>query len=136
MKRRSKKARPTTVGGVRYRSRFEAGLASRMDGCSYEGWVLPYYIEREYTPDWVNKDETVWFEAKAYFRTYEDARRYKFIADQVPDGVTFVFIFKDPNKPMPGARRRKKCGTKQSVSEWADKQGIAWCTPDTVDEWL
>ena len=122
--------------GVHYRSRYEATLSTQMGGCDYEPFSHPYTIEKEYTPDWVRKDGKVWFEAKAYFRTSDDARRYTFIAKQVPKGVTLVFIFKDPNKPMPGARKRKRCGTRYSVSEWAARQDIPWCTPETVGEWL
>ena len=136
MRRRPGKARATTRKGIRYRSRYEATLSSKMKGCKYEPFAFEYTIAKEYTPDWTSKDGTVWFEAKAYFRTGDDARRYRFINEQRPEGVTFVFIFKDPNKPMPSARVRKRTGTKYSVSEWADNQGIPWCTPETVGEWL
>lgn len=134
---RRKKARVKYRKGQRYRSHFEADLSDAMKGCKYEPEQFTYFVEREYTPDWVNKQGNVWFEAKAYFRTHDDARRYRFIAEQLAEkGIQLVFVFKDPNKPMPGARKRKRCGTKYSVTEWADNQGIAWCTPDTVKQYL
>jgi hypothetical protein len=128
----------------KYRSTFEYNLSKKMKGCEYEPFQFEYTIDHEYTPDWVSKDGTVWYEAKGYFRDRREARKYLYIAEQAVSHAreqclipaTLIFIFKDPNKAMPGAQRRKD-GTKQSMAEWADLHEIPWCTPDTVqDEWL
>jgi len=38
-----------------------------------------------------------------------------------------VFIFYDPAKPMPGARKRSD-GTRFSMAEWAEKNDFEWYT--------
>ena len=68
----------------------------------------------------------VLYEAKGRFRP-GDTKKYVDMADCNPL-LTLVFIFMKPNLPMPGARRRKKCGTKQTHAEWADRNDFKWLT--------
>jgi hypothetical protein len=57
--------------------------------------------------------------------------------DACNPNIQIIFIFQSPQTPMPNARVRKKCGTKQSHAEWAEKNNFLWCTKDTIKkEWL
>jgi len=42
-----------------------------------------------------------------------------------------VFLFADPNAPMPQAKRRKD-GTKRNHAEWASSKGFRWFSEDSI----
>lgn len=120
----------------KYDSKFERDLDKTvLSGCNYHpSKRIKYVIEREYEPDW-QKGYTL-IEAKGRFRDRMDASRYIWIRDSLPPRYKLVFVFQNHKTPMPGVRRRKKCGTKMSVGEWATKNGFTWYTPNTVPkEW-
>ena len=53
----------------------------------------------------------------------------------LPKNTELVFLFANPNAPMPQAKRRKD-GTKRSHGEWASKNNFKWYTSDTLpEEW-
>ena len=53
----------------------------------------------------------------------------------LPDNTELVFLFADPQLPMPMAKKRKD-GTKRSHAEWADANKFRWYTIATIpEEW-
>lgn len=95
---------------------------------------VSYSIPKTYKPDFIvrRSDGDIYVEAKGRFRDRDEARKYIFIKECVD---RFVFLFMDPDKPMPFAKKRKD-GTKQSHAQWAEKQGIEWFTEETFPkEW-
>ena len=109
----------------KYRSKFEKAVAKKLGrSWKYEPFKLRYTSDHTYTPDFV-KGYTL-YEVKGRFRP-GDTKKYTSM--QSCNGLyELVFIFMKPNLPMPGARRRKKCGTKQTHAEWADRNDFEWLT--------
>lgn len=120
---RRRRSRGIRVG--QYRSKFEHTLSQIIPKrFKYEPARFPYtYTAKStYCPDWAYKN--IWIEAKGYFRTYSEARKYLCIRDTYKD-IVLLFVFANPDKAMVGARKRKD-GTKQTIGEWADKHGFNW----------
>lgn len=116
---------------MRYDSKFEEDLAKGpLRGCNYHTVSIPYTIERYYEPDFTKGKFII--EAKGRFRDRNESNKYIWIKKHLPKGKELVFVFMNHKTPMPGAKRRKKCGTKQSVGEWATKNKIRWFTPRTL----
>ena len=116
---------------MRFDSNFEKELAfGVLKGCDYHTESIPYTIQRMYEPDFIKGKFII--EAKGRFRDRNESNKYLWIRDALPKGKELVFVFMNPKTPMPGAKRRKKCGTKQSVGEWATKNNIRWYTSRTV----
>jgi len=110
---------------MKYRSKFEKAVAKKLGrSWKYEPFKIPYISRHTYTPDFVKGK--LMYEAKGRFRP-GDLKKYKDIRDDNPK-YTLVFIFMKPRLPLPGARTRKKCGTKQTHAEWAERNGFAWTT--------
>jgi len=117
------------------RSKFEVELSKKLKNCLYEPkkYIQQYYIPGEYLPDFVpKKEDNILIEAKGRFRTRQEAKKYIAVRDNNPE-KTIVFVFYDPKKPMPGARKRKD-GTRFSMAEWADKNGFDHYTIATLPE--
>ena len=115
------------------RSKFEVELSKKLKGCWYEpkDYIQSYRIPGEYLPDFVPKNEdNVLIEAKGRFRTRTEAKKYISVRDDNPE-ISVVFVFYDPDKPMPGARERAD-GTRFSMAEWADKNNFEWYTIKTL----
>ena len=121
-----------------YRSAFEKKVHAVLGPkWKYEPTQVPYVSSHEYTPDFIHKDEVgskhqVLIEVKGYFRTSGEARKYIDIRDSNPDAM-IIFIFTDPEKGMPGAKKRKD-GTKYTMAEWADKHKFFYYTIDQLDK--
>lgn len=90
----------------------------------------------KYEPDWIycKGSRVIFIESKGRFRTIEEANKYKYIKDYCDD-CELVFVFYNPNTPMPNAKRRKD-GTKLTHAEWAEKNGFKWYTKDNIKEAL
>ena len=118
-----------------YRSRFEERLGRKLKKCNYEPFIVPYEYKATYLPDFVPKnDPTVIIEAKGCFRNKQEIRKYIAVAESNPH-LKLVFILMYPNKPMPGAKRRRD-GTKYSMREWCENHEFDWYTEDTLPkEW-
>ena len=115
------------------RSKFERELSRKLRNCWYEPkeYIQSYSIPGNYLPDFVPKNEdNVLIEAKGRFRTRTEAKKYTSVRDDNPE-IRIVFIFYDPDKPMPGARKRAN-GTRFSMAEWADKNDFEWYTIKTL----
>jgi hypothetical protein len=121
-----------------YRSWFEHGFHQRYNQLEYEPHKFTYWIERQYTPDFVSPCGKYWFELKGFMRA-GDSQKYKAIKKYLDDRevAELIFIFQDPNKKMHGAQRRKD-GSFNTVGEWARKAGFTYCTENTFKkrEWL
>ena len=49
--------------------------------------------------------------------------------------MELVFLFSNPNSPMPQAKKRKD-GTKRTHAEWAETNGFRWFSEKTLpEEW-
>lgn len=117
-----------------FRSKFEKQVRQVLPkSWEYEPHSIPYTSEHNYTPDYVKG--SVLIEVKGRFRTASEARKYVDIKEQYPD-KEIVFVFMKPSCPLPGARVRKKCGTKRTHSEWAEYHGFRWYTLSTLKEML
>lgn len=115
------------------RSKFEVALAKKLKGCYYEPkeYIQEYFISGTYLPDFVPKNESnILIEAKGRFRTRTESNKYIAVREKNPD-ITIVFVFYDPSKPMPGARKRKD-GTRFSMAEWAEKNNFEYYTIKTL----
>lgn len=98
---------------------------------------ISYHIPHNYTADFrthVQKEDGkhhfMYIEAKGRFRDSAEAAKYKHIREYLEEEEELVFVFMNPNTPMPFAKRRK-CGTKQTHAEWAEKNNFRWFTEDT-----
>lgn len=128
---------------TKYRSKFEQSFAKKFTDLAYEPTSIPYWSAHTYTPDFVSPSGRYWFELKGFFRRGEP-KKYVDVSRQLhfdrPDDINhvpkLVFVFMNPDKKMPGARRRKD-GTYYTMKDWADKHKFLWCTADTVKRnWL
>ena len=115
------------------RSKFEVALSRKLKNCLYEPkeHIKEYTTTGTYLPDFVPKNENnVLIEAKGRFRTRQEANKYIAVREGHP-GIIVVFVFYDPDKPMPGARKRKD-GTRFTMAEWATKNNFDWYTLQTL----
>jgi len=134
MSRKRRKLRKKIPKG--YDSVYEYDLhSSCLKGCTIHPKTIEYTIEKRYEVDFMHpKDEKTLIEAKGRFRDSDEAAKYVWFAKCNPE-YNLVFVFADPNKPMPRARKRKD-GTRFSHSEWATKNGFTHYSPDNVpEEW-
>ncbi len=119
-----------------YRSGLEYNLhVGPLQDLDYEPMKVDYTVAHKYTPDFVNYNKGIMFEAKGRFEDSSEAAKYIHIRDCNPDWE-LVFIFEKPDVAMPNAKPRKD-GTKFSHKQWAEKHHFKWCCPATVNkEWL
>lgn len=85
------------------------------EGLFYEAVKLPYTLELEYTPDWVN-DGNIILEAKGKFDY--DSRRKMLAVKKAHPYRDIRMIFMRNNKLGKGSKMR--------YGEWCDKHGIKW----------
>jgi len=116
-----------------YDSWFEYELhTDYLSECAHHPEMISYTQTKLYEPDFIIGDFLI--EAKGRFRDSEEARKYVDIRRSLVC-QELVFVFYDPNIPMPRARRRKD-GTKFTMSEWADKNGFRYFTCETIVDLL
>ena len=99
---------------------------------------VEYVIEHEYEPDFIRTiDGTkILLEAKGRFWDYAEFNKYVWIAKALPADIELVFLFANPNAPMPAAKVRKD-GTRRSHGEWASANNFRWFSEDTIpDNWI
>lgn len=103
---------------------------------TYESVQLPYSTEHKYIPDFmVTRDDgsTFYIETKGNGRSWTSTVRKKMLAvrDQHPScDIRFLF-YSDGEF---GTRR--KDGSRQRQSEWANKHGFPYAIRDIPKEWL
>ena len=119
-----------------YDSKFERTLdKGPLSVAKYHPTRVKYVIparEAWYSPDWTYKDWVI--ESKGRCRPGE-CNKYHHIRKAVEEsGKKFIFVFQNPDLPMPGAKIRKKTKTKLSHKEWAEMHGFMWATPETIGD--
>jgi len=116
---------------IKYRS----GLEKRLHQGPLKSWLyepekLQYWVEHYYTPDFVKGN--IMIEAKGFFRA-GDTQKYLAVRDYWGKEQELVFVFTNPNKPLPNTKVRKKTGTKRTMGEWAEANGFRYFTEVTIE---
>lgn len=101
----------------------------------YEPGSVEYTIPKKYTPDFVTKDGSIWFEAKGRFQNYGEVQKYTALKRAYPE-QRIIFIFSDPKKRAYAQCRRRKDGTFLTMQEWAETNGFEWYTEHTIPKEL
>lgn len=99
---------------------------------------IDYVVEHTYHADFVKEidGKTILLEAKGRFWDAPEYTKYVWIGKSLPENYELVFLFSDPNAPMPQAKRRTD-GTKRSHAEWASSKGFRWFSEESLpDEWI
>jgi len=115
-----------------YDSYFELELhQGPLQGADYHTEKIRYEVPSRYA--WYEPDFSVnsfMVEAKGRFRNRSEMDKYKHINTALKDtDKKLIFIFDNPDLPLPGAQRRKD-GTKRSHADWADNLGIKWLSKE------
>lgn len=100
--------------------------------------TVSYVVEHRYEPDFLREidGKKILLEAKGRFWDYAEYSKYIWIAKVLPPDTELVFLFANPNAPMPAAKRRKD-GTKRSHGEWATANDFKWFSEDSIpDSWI
>ena len=119
--------------GLKYDSIFERNLHEGvLSKCKFHSDKVNYHIDHWYEPDF--RYGNVLIESKGRFRNRQEATKYLWVRKALSVKTQLVFVFQNHKTPMPNAKRRKKCGTKQTMGEWATKHGFQWYTPRTCPE--
>ena len=122
-----------------YDSWFEYDLhRNYLSACKFHEDAVQYVQTRMYKPDFRHDDTTgftVYIEAKGRFRDSAEARKYVDVKRCLNPFEELVFVFQDPNKPMPNSKRRAD-GTKYTHADWATRHGFRYFTKETLPkEW-
>jgi hypothetical protein len=129
------------IGAKKADSKWEKKLAEGcLKGVPFHSDKLDYVVHHTYEPDFIVEDShrVIYIEAKGRFRESSEASKYKWVRESFfrQDKLQeLVFLFMDPFKPMPHAKKRKD-GTKQSHAEWAERNGFRYFTEETIHEIL
>ena len=140
--RKRRKARPKEKEvAVGYHSNWEyklhMGLLSSWEHHPQEENIINYVINHKYHPDFIAEidGKTILLESKGRFWDYHEYNKYPWIKKALPDHMELVFLFAEPNAPMPQAKRRKD-GTKRSHAEWAWSHSFRWFSEESLpDSW-
>lgn len=131
---RPRAGNPTTVGGQRYRSQFEADVARRLIAAGiepgYEQTRLLYEVPRVYVPDFTLRTANgreILVEAKGYFPP-EDRRKMLDVIRAHPERDIRIVL------QRPGTRIRES--SKTTLARWCDANGIVWAAGEVPEEWL
>ena len=138
--RKARVKRPVEKDLVKgYDSNWEYELHSGiLDGWEHHVDKVEYTVKHKYEPDFVRviKGNKILLEAKGRFWDSAEYSKYVWIAKALPDDIELVFLFANPNAPMPQAKVRKD-GTKRSHAEWADANNFRWFSEDSIpDDWI
>jgi len=116
------------AGAAKADSKWEGRLRDTLlVGWEHQAEKVPYTVPHNYTPDF-QKDKIL-IETKGRFRERSEATKYVYVRDSLPSDMKLVFIFYNPETPMPHAKARKD-GTKQTHADWAERNGFEWYRED------
>lgn len=93
---------------------------------------VPYVIEHNYSPDFIyTTDDGIEFliEVKGYFQDSSETQKYKWIVKSLEEHQILVLVLENPETKLHWLKVRKD-GTKMTMREWAEKQGIMWVSED------
>jgi len=138
--RKARVKRPVEKDLVKgYDSNWEYELHSGiLDEWEHHVDKVEYVVSHKYEPDFVRTidGKKILLEAKGRFWDSAEYSKYVWIAKVLPDDVELVFLFANPNAPMPQAKVRKD-GTRRSHGEWASSNNFRWFSEDTIpDDWI
>lgn len=98
---------------------------------------LPYHVQHLYNPDLAlshpSGSGTTFVEIKGYFQDAAEAAKYTWVKKCLKDGDELVFVFEKPDKAMHWLKVRKD-GTKQTMAEWATKNGFKYYSEEEFVE--
>ena len=120
----------------KYRSGLEDKIAAQLEptglGTKYESVKLHYVIPSrtaKYTPDWQLGSKPIHIEAKGYFRTADERKKYLLVREQNPE-ADIRFVFQNAKKPI-------YKGSPTSHSKWADTHGFQWADKGVIpNTWI
>lgn len=124
----------------KYRNKFEREVGEKLSklplSLLYEKTKLPYTIESEYVPDFEIKTQSgssFYLETKGNGRSFDGHVRRKMIAvkNQHPD-LDIRILFYSDGKIGP----RRKDGTFQRQSDWAERHGFTYAIRNIPEDWL
>lgn len=100
------------------RNRFEQRLAKTIGPeFKYEAKRLPYTVQAQYLPDWIDVEGKRIIEGKGRFPA-SDRKKMKAVKEQYPD-YEITIVFQNAEAPI-------NKGSKTTNAEWCDKHGIKW----------
>ena len=132
-----KKRKSERVAG--YDSPFEKELHEGiLSNYSFHTEKIEYTIDHRYEPDFIREidGKKIYVEVKGRFFTSDEAAKYVWVKKVLKEDEELVFLFFNLKTIMPGAKVRKKCGTKRTVSEWAAKNGFRYFDMNSFPEEL
>ena len=104
----------------------------------HHGDTVDYIVKHKYHPDFIKEVEgkTILLESKGRFWDYQEYNKYIWVKKVLPETMELVFLFAEPNAPMPQAKRRKD-GTKRSHGEWAWANEFRWFSEESLpSNWI
>jgi len=113
-------------------TKFRSGLESAFSEAVahkkflYEPYRLPYVVHKKYVPDFICERTGAMIECKGFFRV-GDTQKYKAIRDRIDRPL--IFVFSD-------SRKRLRKGSKMTLGEWCDKEGLEHFTMKSIDKLL
>lgn len=126
--------------GTKYDSETEKIVHETMPWMQFKPEPVPYVIEHKYKPDFkvstlqpCGSTKHLLVEVKGYFQEASEAAKYVWVREALPPDTELVFIFERPNTACHWLSKRKD-GTKQSMAEWAERNGFRWFTLETFKE--
>lgn len=139
MARKPRKPRPKEKCPPGYDSLFEAELHKGI----LKNWEahpkdsIEYTVPKKYNTDFKREiaGRIILLESKGRFWDSDEYSKYRHARDCLPPNHEIVFIFYNPDYPMPKARKRQD-GTKLTHGEWATRNGFRWYTKDTFPKEL
>lgn len=105
---------------------FLANLKSRGIAVRYESKEVPYVLARTYNPDFEIVDHGFFIETKGLLDRDSKAKMLA-VKRQHPE-LDIRFVFMKADKRIPG--------TKQTHSQWAEKNGFKWAEGIAPEEWF
>jgi len=97
---------------------------------------IKYVTEHVYNPDFTRvlpDGRLLIIESKGRPRDRSEMSKYIDIRKALDTNTFLIFVFEKPNIIMPFAQKRKD-GTKQTLEEWADKNGFEWYYQDNIPQ--
>lgn len=115
---------------------FEVDFCETCPAAKKHADQIAYVQHRTYNPDFtVNLEggRKIYVECKGRFRDAAEARKYVDVRDSLSPSEELVFCFVASSKPMPNSSRRK-CGTRYSHAEWAEKNQFRYFELNNIPE--
>jgi len=128
--RKPRRSQPKQSGTFRFRSKFEAGIASSLNKrelvFNYESQHYDYIIQAVYTPDFILPHCVV--EAKGLL-TAEDRRKLRSVKQSHPD-LDLRLCFQNAKAKLSKAPRSLR------YWQWAERHGFPWCEGHIPTAWF